>query len=706
MNKSFIRVLNIFIILLLLTAVAVYFTGGWKFSISSLHFNIKSIARILNIALILLLLKTLFQKDSYKIEAFLEKILCRENEKNKETFTFGSSLIFLVAGIILGICDGLFEPLKSVKYIFTPLTPSGLERLTTIGKMLLFYSAGFFALGIIISFIIYFLKNLQNKLTFTLAAAFTLSFIILSRSITAFSLIKPEPYGPVAIIDCIVFAILSITIFYIIPKQIFSRKFLNLSYPIIGLIVISLFYLIPHFIAQSRYQKEAKEPHSRVILITIDTTRADHLGLYDYERNTTPNLEKLAKKGTLFLRAYSQMTTTDPSHTTILSGAYPRTHGLLKNGMKLGKKDLDFLQSWFKKQGYTTAAITSRAFLDPDYMELPPFDYKSVPNHKFKTKRGKKYKYDIATGTYNRAKLWIEHNLDKDIFLWVHFWDPHGSYDPPAPYNSMFNNGYKGRYRYPKEIFPGFPINKNEYYSKEEADYLTSLYDGEIAFADKYVAKLIEYISKKTPQNSEAPLFVITSDHGETLGEIQDKRGYCFDHGKIITYSQMHVPLLFIWEGKIPQNEKIDGIVGLVDVAPTIADLVNSKNKFSADGISLKNLLLKKDGFNLERNAIVSQRRLIDKETPPQYRFLNAREYAVVKDRWLLRVNEIRGNELYDIIKDPLEQIDLIKDNKTVEDELLKVLDQWKKEFPETKISGNIITGDRAKLLKSLGYIQ
>ncbi len=714
MRKIFVKILNIFIVLLPVAAVAVYFTGGWKFSLLSVRFNINSVPRIINIFLILFIVKALFNGKSSPLEGILKNVSSFfDRSDNEKSFPFLFVLFtFALWGVILGICDGLFEPLKLIQTLSTPLPATGMERISRIGTLIISYGFGSLLSAITLAFFISILKNKlkqslpANPISFAFYVSGAIAISILLSSKSALNLLSPEHFGPLTLFDCISYVIFSFILFYFIPKAILRKKPSKAVIPLLVAVVLSGLYIFPEYLSNDKYAEEMEKPHRRVILITIDTTRADHLGIYGYQKDTTPLLQKQADKGVVFLRAYSQMTTTDPSHTTILSGVYPRTHGLLKNGMPLSNGDIDFLQSWFKKQGYTTGAITSRAFLDPDFMGLPAFDYKSVPNSKFKTKRGKKFKYDIATGTYKRAKFWIDRNLDKDIFLWVHFWDPHGSYVPPAPYNSKFNEGYKGRYRYYKEIFPGFAKFREERYTQSEIEYITSLYDGEIGFTDVYVSKLIDYIDDKIPANLERPFFIVTSDHGETLGEIQEQRGYAFDHGKILTYSQMHVPLFFLWEGVIPAGRQIDNIVGLVDIAPTIAELVNEKNQFSSDGVSLKNILTGSDDSEFSRNYIVSQRRLIDKETPSKYKFLNAREYAVIKDKWCLRINDVRGNELYDISKDPLEENNLYNDKTEIVKGLLETLEAWKKEFPETKIKESAMTGESAKLLKSLGYIQ
>src|SRR5262249_36657310 len=155
--------------------------------------------------------------------------------------------------------------------------------------------------------------------------------------------------------------------------------------------------------------------------LTVDTLRADHLGAYGYGRPSSPVLDRLAKEGTLFERAYCAMPTTDPSHVSILTGTYPRRHGLLKNGLRiLDPASIPDLAVWLPEGGCVTGATTSRLKLDPVDVGLQGFDYVSVPQKLFT---------GVAAGeAVARARAFLRQHGHESWFLWVHLWDPHWKY--------------------------------------------------------------------------------------------------------------------------------------------------------------------------------------------------------------------------------------------------------------------------------------
>ena len=444
------------------------------------------------------------------------------------------------------------------------------------------------------------------------------------------------------------------------------------------------------------YALSTKKNHHRVILVTIDTTRADRFGCYGNEQNITPNIDKIAKEGVVFLNAYCQIPTTDPSHASILTGTYPRTHGLVMNGGKIAKKDIPSLAEWFKKNGYLTAAITSRPILEPKRMGIKGFDYTNVPkNYKADSRR--------AQNTYGRAIEWLDKNYNKDIFLWVHFWDPHDEYEPPPPFNSKFNNAYKGPYKRTKEKH-GFIASDKKRYTEDELQYIEALYNGEIAFVDYYVGKLMDYFDKKSEGKEVAPLFIITADHGETLGELQDRLNYAFRHAKFVRYNTIHVPLIIKWKGVLPSGKTFNEIVESVDIAPTIVELAsNGKSKLEGcDGKSLKSLM--QNGSKWNKKESFARRRFYPHKIKGAD-FLDAREYGVTTKEWFLVTNEKKGTELYHIESDPIECTDISDERNDIVDDLLGRLKQWKNNFPETTPMKSKLTPEEQKVLKSLGYL-
>lgn len=721
-------IINILIIFTLGATGYVFLAGSGKLEISGIKIPVSNFEAPLRWFVILLLLKHLLdEKEGLLLKCLNKKIdFVSSLFSFKKTFEAGKdlerrnlllvSLLFCtIAGIATGIGYSIGDSDTTSKrfIISSTLSPNYYSRLIYIAEFIIFYGGGGIIGGYLFSLIFSlavnsglgsFLKKRATLLQFDITLVITI-FLITSSAVRlrllrfySSSGLLPFPFEG---IDIFFAAGATFILAFVAPLLVLKRQYLK---TILFTFLIALIPLAYVYSAYREYKENEEKRLPNVVLITIDTTRADHLGMYGYRRDTTPNLNLIAKEGIVFKNAYSQMPTTDPSHSSILTGVYPRTHGLLKNGMSILNKKIPFLPEWFRKRGYITGAITSRAILNPATMELKGFDYINVPNHLYKKAKKKGFftvKADIA---YERAVKWINEYGERPFFLWIHFWDPHGEYSPPEPYNSKFNKGYKGkareRKRNPKHRDVQF-IDPNDKYNAKEIKYLISLYDGEIAFADEYVYKLVRYIEKKSERKGPNPLFIITSDHGETLGEIQKRMNYAFNHSELVRYGQIHVPLIFKWEGVIAEGKVKSAIVETVDIAPTIVELLDRNVKYKCDGKSFADILLKENDNGKE--IAFAQRRIFENTS---LKFLNFPEYGVVTDKWFLISNEFRGIELYDVISDTNEQNDLAEEKKEVVKILLEKLEEWKKRFPATQLKDQKISKDKIDALKALGYIQ
>jgi len=702
-RKVFSGILSTAIIILLASAIYVYFSGGGKYIIGGIKISLTTVISPLTYAALCLSLYAIVKPARSTFDGFAETIanLCVKDSESKKIF-FYAVIIFLLAGIFLGVNNyGTSSIVSQHITDFKTASQSYGERLSNIEVLVLFYGTFSFLAGVLAYFIFilgekyFFREGFKNPLLLLFSLSALVSTVVLNNAPDVFKIIKSKSEIIPSNWDIVVFTVLIFLIFYCIPLFSAKRDMSKTALSVFLSLIVFLIYPSLGYLSVKSINNELNKNHRRVILITIDTTRADHLSSYDYSYETTPFIDSVAKKGARFINAYSQIPTTDPSHTSILTGKYPRTHGLLMNAAVLPQKGIPSLQEWFKKQGYATAAVTSRVFLDPGRMGMPGFDYVNIPTpRKENTRR--------ADFTYKRVMKWLKQNYYKDIFLWVHFWDPHDEYEPVAPYNRKFNDGYKGKYIRTKDKH-GFFADKNVRYSDEEVKYITSLYDGEIAYVDTYIEKLFNFFEEKIPDGVEKPLFVITGDHGETLGEIQDTHHYAFRHAKLVRYGSIHVPLIMKWEGVIPEGQDLNQVVESVDIAPTIMSLAsNGAENFKTDGKSFAGLLLGQSDW--KRDTAFAQRRLYT-EPMKGTEFLNAREYGVMTDKWFLVTNEMLGTELYNIAKDPLEQNDISSKNKNVVAELIKQLEEWKKEFPEIKPFTGEISKEKTKALKSLGYL-
>jgi arylsulfatase A-like enzyme len=300
--------------------------------------------------------------------------------------------------------------------------------------------------------------------------------------------------------------------------------------------------------------RDAPPPH--LVLITIDTTRADRLGCYGYGRDTSPALDALAAESILFERCFAPMATTFPSHLSLLTGTYPLEHGSTANvthGAAIFRPG-PHLRSWaqiLQDAGYRTAAFVSATpvkrvcGIDAGFAE-----------------------WDEPGGYQRRAKLtcrlareWLARQGEEPFFLWIHLFDPHSPWDPPAPYDTMFQTddtlrGFMAERRFRDRPGPHHP-------SLPPIDVVlaNNLYDGEIRFLDAQLGELLDDLRGREDLWRRTAV-VVMGDHGEGLGQHNDMH-----HGGIWE-EQLHVPLMMRIPGEQPR--RVPDLLSVVDVLPTL----------------------------------------------------------------------------------------------------------------------------------------
>lgn len=297
---------------------------------------------------------------------------------------------------------------------------------------------------------------------------------------------------------------------------------------------------------------QTKSHSPDVFLITIDTLRADHIRCYGYGRVETPALDALAKDGIRFTQAFTPSPITNTSHASILTGLLPSTHGVTDFAVPLSSAHPTWAEL-LQQRGYHTAAFIGAVILDSK--ALAPglergFDfYDNFPEHprtKSRWGRVERRGMDVV----QRAEAWLTAHPAGPHFVWVHLYDPHDPYEPPAPYSQIYKD---------------------------------HLYDGEIAYADSALANFIAYLKKHGWY--ENSLFVVAGDHGEGLGEHGENT-----HGIFLYDSTTHVPLIF----KLPaasaagKIKVVDAQVRTTDMLPTVLDVVGAPAPQRLDGESMK----------------------------------------------------------------------------------------------------------------------
>ena len=393
-----------------------------------------------------------------------------------------------------------------------------------------------------------------------------------------------------------------------------------------------------------------------VILITIDTVRADHVGCYGAKDVQTPTLDALAHDGVIFERAISQVPLTWPSHAAILTGTYPFQDGVQDfTGQPLDPKFRSVAQA-FKQQGYATAAVVSAFVLDRSWGLGRGFDFydDAFSAETFQTK-------DIglvdrkAEESVNHALKWLAKRPPKPFFLWLHLYDPHSPYDPPEPYR---------------------------------AQYKEHLYDGEIAYADHELGRLVGWL--KRTQLYDRTLIVALSDHGESLGEHGEQ-----EHGFLVYNSTVRIPLIV----KPPAGGhvtlgRVSRSVETTMVAPTLLRLVGVKDTIEKQFAS-PSLLGKEE----------SDAAAYSETFYPFSSFGWSPLHALETSRY--HYIDAPTPELYDLTADPAESSNLAAQQKAtaavLKDKLQNVLSRNVFRRSGTGTSG--MSPDALEKLRALGYV-
>jgi arylsulfatase A-like enzyme/Tfp pilus assembly protein PilF len=416
--------------------------------------------------------------------------------------------------------------------------------------------------------------------------------------------------------------------------------------------ILCLFALLPSLTTA------ADQPS--VILITLDTVRADRMGFLGSHRGLTPQIDALARQSIIFERAYSQAPLTPVSHATILSGTYPRFHGVRDFGSRLPDSP-PYLPDLLRARGYRTAAFVSSIILDPNNGFTPGFErgFDTYDAGFHRKKRNESRLGSIQRRgeiTVSRALDWLKENRQGPVFLWVHIWDAHDPYDPPAPFKER---------------------------------YAKAPYDGCVAYVDATVGKLLSGL--RGAGIYDDALIAVMSDHGESLGDHGENT-----HGVFLYDSTIRVPLLIKFPKARLGGGRVAARASLVDVAPTLLEAMQVPIPAAMQGQSLI--------------SVVGEKSASDRPS------LAENEYSHRGFGWSSLESLRTGNfsfvrapqpELYDQTADPGEERNLFEKNKLRAARLAVQLDGFLK-----RVGANAPEEARASLdpqsvekLRALGYV-
>lgn len=405
----------------------------------------------------------------------------------------------------------------------------------------------------------------------------------------------------------------------------------------------------------SEAQTPAKSTLPDVILVTIDTIRADHVGCYGYTRVRTPAIDSLAKDGIRFSQAFTPTPITNTSHTTILTGLLPSSHGVTDFGVPLVTTHPTWAEL-LSRRGYHSAAFIGAVILDSKSL-APGLDrgfefYDNFPEHpttKERWGRVERRGMDVV----KRAQTWLAAHPGGLHFVWVHLYDPHDPYEPPPPYSEIYKD---------------------------------HLYDGEIAYADSALGNFLAYL--KSHNIYENSLIVLVGDHGEGLGEHHEDT-----HGIFLYDSTTHVPLLVKLPRRGHSGRVVEAQVRTTDILPTVLDLMKVPTPAGLDGESLEPYFA----------GTESPVRVVFGETDYPSRFGWAPLRSVRNDGF--KFIEAPRPELYNLRADPGE----LKNTYAPWDDVVKksrgLLADLRSKLPRPAPSGATVGQGTLSELRALGYL-
>jgi len=480
----------------------------------------------------------------------------------------------------------------------------------------------------------------------------------------------------------------------------------------------------PLFLFLSNARSQELTPN--IVLISIDSLRADHLGCYGYSKTTSPNIDTLANEGIVFTNAISTTTWTLPSHISMLTSLYPEVHQVIHDGKKLSDTAV-VCSEIMKEAGYLTAGFVSGPYLSSEFGYNQGFDLYDDYTINYSSNE-ESHKGITSTKIHQQVTKWLEKNYRNPFFLFIHYWDVHYDYAPPPPFDTMFDPNYKG-------TITGKDFARNERINpempKRDLEHIISVYDGEIAFTDSYIGKLMQYL--KHLGIYENTMVILTSDHGDEFFEHGSK-----GHRRNLFDETLKVPLII----KFPSANSISDLfrhlrkrinqqVSIVDIVPTFLDYLGITPGITLDGQSLLPLMasdIKVDTNSLKPYRFADLHGFMKCVRTNQFKYIHIAHRKPAREKETrtfslhrlfdkirdihddIKVEEKERTLLFDLQNDPKELHNLERSNPELKIEMHHFLMNW---LNEAKIlAKNIGKSDfeydenLKKKLKDLGYIQ
>ena len=407
----------------------------------------------------------------------------------------------------------------------------------------------------------------------------------------------------------------------------------------------------------------AERSDLNLLLITLDTTRADRIGCYGYGAALTPALDALATKGTLFEQAFTSCPMTLPAHATIMTGLHPPEHGVRRNGKEALGSGIPTLAELLAERGYQTGAFVAAFVLDARFglnrgFQTYDDDVSAVAKQPGTERLAVARPGSVVT---DAALAWLDSatgpGVDRPLFCWVHLYDPH----------------------YP---YVGHPELAGTRLSG------AATYDAEIAYTDRQVARLVDFLRERGL--AERTLVVVVGDHGEGLGEHSE-----VEHGYLLNEEALHVPLIVSLPGVVREGARSDVLVSLADIAPTVLQVLSVPHTRSGRGRSLVPLL--------RGNPMQSFPLYAETDLPfTAYGWSPLR--ALTTPSW--RYVRTPRPELYDRAADPHERHNLAPARPDQVRELDATLAELESTLTAAAPGARVPSADEQRRLEALGYVQ
>ncbi len=436
-----------------------------------------------------------------------------------------------------------------------------------------------------------------------------------------------------------------------------------------------------------------------VLLVSIDTLRPDHLGSYGYGRDTSPTLDALAAAGARFTTVVSPTSWTLPAHMTLLTALPPEVHGVVNDDLRLDASVVT-LAEVLQTRGYATAGFVSGPYLDAGYGFARGFDhyddYSAVRISRPAVHRARTSPA-VASALTRWLDGWSTTAPHRPFFAFVHLWDVHYDFNPPPPYDRLFDPGYRGD---PTRLGLDFENGDAVYAGMPARDlaHVVALYDGEIRYTDDWVGRMLDGFRRRTLLDDT--VVIVTSDHGEEFYE-HGKKG----HRNALYDESIRVPLIIRFPRRVPAGTVVERQVRTIDIAPTILALTDTP---SPPDFGLDPTLAPYGGQSLLP--------LVARGAPtmpalPAFADLQPHGISAVRHPDAKLITSPFGDptqELFDLEKDPGEHTNLAPTDPATTTTLQNELTTWHDtaRLAAKRAESAPMSPEHKAALKALGYVQ